>query len=327
MKKIFVWAAGLVLSLVASAGANVAHAAGFPDHPIRIIVPYPPGDLADVITRLLSNDMSKELGQSIVVENHPGASGLIGLQATSRAEPDGYTMVMGQMGALVVAPLTNEWPLDVRKAFEPVALAYTNYMMLVAKPDFPAKTLPELIAYSKAHPGRVRVGTNGQGGFPHLSMELLKEKAGFDFTNIPYKGSTQIISDLMSGRVEMTIFGYSGLYPYVKDGRLMALGVTGRDRAPNAPDIPTFGESVPGYEALGWFGLFAPAGTPPDAVAKVNKALNKAVADPQVQVQAQRLGLDAATGTPDDFGKVWAQDYAKWGGIISNLGLEKKKAK
>ncbi|HTJ99776.1 MAG TPA: tripartite tricarboxylate transporter substrate binding protein [Bordetella sp.] len=325
MNKIFVWAAGVVLSTAFAAGATVSHAAGYPDHSIRIIVPYPPGDLADVITRLLSSNMSQELGQSVVVENHPGASGLIGLQLTARAEPDGYTFVMGQMGAVVVAPLTNDWPIDVRKALAPVALAYTNYMMLVAKPDFPAKTLPELIKYSKEHPGRVRVGTNGEGGFPHLSMELLKEKAGFDFTNIPYKGSTQIMSDLMSGRVELTVFGYSGLYPYVQDGRLMALGVTGRDRAPNAPNIPTFGESVPGYEALGWFGLFAPAGTPADVVAKVNKAMNKAVADPQVQVQAQRLGLDPATGTPAQFAKIWQDDYAKWGGTINNLGLEKKK--
>jgi tripartite-type tricarboxylate transporter receptor subunit TctC len=324
MNKRFAWA-GTLVSLALAIVAPASHAAGYPDHPIRIIVPYPPGDLADVITRLLGNGMAQELGQSIVVENHPGASGLIGLQAASRAEPDGYTLVMGQMGAVVVAPLTNDWPIDVRKSLTPVALAYTNYMMLVAKPDFPAKTLPELIAYSKEHPGRVRVGTNGEGGFPHLSMELLKEKAGFDFTNIPYKGSTQIMSDLMSGRVELTVFGYSGLYPYVQDGRLIALGVTGRNRAPNAPNIPTFGESVPGYEALGWFGLFAPAGTPADVVSKVNKALNKAVGDPQVQVQAQRLGLDPATGTPAQFARVWQDDYAKWGGTISNLGLDKKK--
>ncbi|ANN66704.1 Bug family tripartite tricarboxylate transporter substrate binding protein [Bordetella bronchialis] len=325
MDKIFYRAARVFLCLAFAASAAMARAAGYPDHPIRIIVPYPPGDLADVIARLLGNDMSRELGQSIVVENHPGASGLIGLQAAARAEPDGYTLVMGQMGAVVVAPLTNDWPIDVRKALQPVALAYTNYMMLVARPDFPARTLPELIAYSKANPGRIRVGTNGEGGFPHLSMELLKEKAGFQFTNIPYKGSTQIMSDLMSGRVELTVFGYSGLYPYVQDGRLIALGVTGRDRAPNAPAIPTFGESVPGYEALGWFGLFAPAGTPADVVDKVNQALNKAVADEKVQVQARRLGLDPATGTPAQFAEVWRTDYAKWGGIIRNLGLDKKK--
>ncbi|CAM3550136.1 ABC transporter substrate-binding protein [Bordetella sputigena] len=324
MNKLFAWA-GTLVSLTLAIVAPASHAAGYPDHPIRIIVPYPPGDLADVITRLLGNGMAQELGQSIVVENHPGASGLIGLQAASRAEPDGYTLVMGQMGAVVVAPLTNDWPIDVRKSLTPVALAYTNYMMLVAKPDFPARTLPELIAYSKEHPGRVRVGTNGEGGFPHLSMELLKEKTGFDFTNIPYKGSTQIMSDLMSGRVELTVFGYSGLYPYVQDGRLIALGVTGRDRAPNAPNIPTFGESVPGYEALGWFGLFAPAGTPADVVGRINKALNKAVSDPQVQVQAQRLGLDPATGTPAQFARIWQDDYAKWGGTISHLGLDKKK--
>lgn len=314
---------GIVVSCFAFPLDTVAQS--YPSKPIRVIVPYPAGDLADIIARLLGNKMSEELGQSIVVENRPGASGLVGLQATAQAEPDGYTLVLGQMGSMAVAPITNKWPLDVREAFLPVAMAYTNYMMLVTTPSFPAKTLPELIAYSKANPGKVRAATNGEGGFPHLTIELLKQKAGFDFTHIPYKGSSQIVPDLVSGRVEMTIFGFSGLYPYVKDGRLRGLAVTGRQRAPNAPDIPTFSETVPGYEALGWFGLFAPKGTPTAAVAKINQAVNKALKMPEIMQKAETLGLDASPGTPQDFGKAWSEDYAKWGGIIRNLGLEGKK--
>jgi len=305
--------------------AAPASAADYPTRPIRVIVPYPAGDLADVIARLLGAEMGKELGQSLVVENRPGASGLIGLQAAAQAEPDGYTLVMGQMGSVAVAPNINKWPIDVRKAFEPVAMAYTNYMMLVATPGLPAKTLPELIAYAKANPGQLRVATNGEGGFPHLSMELLRQQAGLEFTHIPYRGSSQVISDVVEGRVEMTIFGYSGLYPYVQDGRLKGLAITGRQRNPNAPDIPTVGETVPGYEALGWFGLFAPAGTPADAVAKVNAALNQAMLQPQIQEQARRLGLDTQPGTPADLGKSWQADYDKWGGIIRGLGLEGSK--
>lgn len=321
MKKIIRTVVAFLFIMSLGAGVSAA-AADYPNKSIRVIVPYPPGDLADVIARLLGNEMSKELGQSIVVENHPGAAGLIGLQLVAHADPDGYTLVLGQMGSMAVAPIINKWPIDVRKTLEPVAMAYTNYMMLVVKPDFPAKTLPELIEYSKKNPGKIRIGTNGEGGFPHLSMALLKEKTGFDFVNIPYKGSTQVMSDMMSGRVEMTVFGYSGLYPYVEDGRLRGLAVTGKVRAPNAPDIPTVGEFVPGYDALGWFGLFAPTGTPPAAVAKLNKALNDAVNNPAVEVQAKRLGLDAAPGTPQDFTKTWDQDYAKWGATIRNLGLE-----
>lgn len=305
--------------LLAAVGAS---AQDYPSRPIKLVVPYPPGDLADVIARLLGNEMTKELGQPIVVENRPGASGLIGLQVVANAEPDGYTLVLGQMGSLAVASNINKWPFKVRDVFDPVAMAYTNYMMLVTTPGLPVKTLPELIAYSKANPGRVRAATNGAGGFPHLTIELLRKQAGLDFSHIPYRGTSQILPDLMSGRVEMTIFGYSGLYPYVQDGRLKGIAVTGRQRAPNAPDIPTVGETVPGYEALGWFGYFAPKGTPAAVVNKINAAVNKAIALPEIQEQARRQGLDPSSGTPADLAQTWKTDYEKWGGIIRDLGLE-----
>jgi tripartite-type tricarboxylate transporter receptor subunit TctC len=179
-----------------------------------------------------------------------------------------------------------------------------------------------LIAHSKAKPGTLRAATNGTGGFPHLALELLRKQAGFDFSHIPYRGSSQILTDLMSGRVDVTIFGYSGLYPYVQDGRVNGIAVTGRKRAPNAPKIPTVGETVPGYEALGWFGYLAPKGTPAAVVNKINAAVNKALALPEIQEQARRQGLDAAPGTPADFAKAWKADYDKWGGIIHDLGLQ-----
>jgi tripartite-type tricarboxylate transporter receptor subunit TctC len=305
--------------LLAAVGAS---AQDYPSRPIKVVVPYPAGDLADVIARLLGNEMAKELGQPLVVENRAGASGLIGLQVVANAEPDGYTLVLGQMGSVAVAPNINKWPFKVREVLDPVAMAYTNYMMLVTTPSLPVKTLPELIAYSKAHPGLVRAATNGAGGFPHLAIELLRKQAGFDFSHIPYRGSSQILSDVMAGRVEMTIFGYSGLYPYVQDGRLRGIAVSGRRRAPNAPDIPTVGETVPSYEALGWFGYFAPKGTPAAVVNKINAAVNHAIAAPDVQEQARRQGLDPSPGTPADFAQAWKTDYDKWGGIIRDLGLE-----
>jgi len=319
MAKALVAAISLVSSL---AWSPVALAQNYPSKAIQVIVPYPAGDLADVIARSLGQKISEDLGQPIVVENKPGASGLVGLQAALQAAPDGYTLVMGQMGSMAVAPNVNRWPFDVRKEFVPVAMAYTNYMMFVTNKDFPPKTLRELIDYSKKNPGKVRAAANGTGGFPHLSLELLKQKAGFDYTLIPYKGSGQIIPDVIAGRVEMTIFGFSGLYPLVKDGRLHAIAVTGRERAPTAPDIPTVGETIPGYEALGWFGLFAPKGTPAAAIDRLNQAVNKAMKDPGIIEQAKTLGLDSAPGTPAQFGQAWEADYKKWGDIIRSLGLE-----
>lgn len=316
--RIFACVCALACLLVAGAAA----AQDYPSRPIKVLVPYPAGDLADVIARLLGDHMTKELGQPVVVENRPGASGMIGLQAVAIAEPDGYTLVLGQMGGMAVAPFVNKWPFKVEDAFDPVAMAYTNYMMLVATPSLPVKTLPELIAYSKANPGAVRAASNGIGGFPHLAMELLTKQAGFNFSHIPYRGTSQILPDLVAGRVEVTVFGYTGLYPHVQDGKLKGIAVTGRQRAPNSPDIPTVGETVPGYEALGWFGYFAPKGTPAAVVNKVNAAVNRALAIPGIQDQARRLGLDASPGTPADFARTWKTDFDKWGGIIRDLGLE-----
>jgi tripartite-type tricarboxylate transporter receptor subunit TctC len=319
--RIFASLCALACVLVA-AGAS---AQDYPSRPIKVIVPYPAGDLADVIARLLGDQITKDLGQPMVVENRPGASGMIGLQAVAVAEPDGYTLVLGQMGGMAVAPFVNKWPFKVQDTFDPVAMTYTNYMMLVATPSLPANTLAELIAYSKANPNAVRAASNGIGGFPHLAMELLRKQAGFDFSHVPYRGTSQILPDLMAGRVEVTVFGFTGLYPHVKEGKLKGIAVTGRQRAPNAPEIPTVGETVPGYEALGWFGYFAPKGTPAAVVNKVNAAVNRALAIPEIQDQARRLGLDAAPGTPADFGRAWKTDFDKWGGIIRDLGLESGK--
>jgi tripartite-type tricarboxylate transporter receptor subunit TctC len=301
--------------------ATEADAQEFPTRPIRLIVPYPAGDLADTIARLLGNDMSKSLGQPIVVDNRPGASGLIGLQAVVQSDADGYTIVLAQMGSLAVASHVNPWPFKVLDAFEPIGMAYTNYMMLVTTPNLPVKTLAELIAYSKKNPEGVRIATNGVGGFPHLAVEQLRKQAGLNFSHIPYRGSSAILSDLMAGRVDATIFGYTGLYPFVQDGRLNGIAITRAERTPNSPNVPTVGETVKGYEALGWFGFFAPKGTPAPVIAKLNAAVNSAIASPEIEEQARRQGLDRLPGTPADLARILKTDHARWGGIIRGLGL------
>jgi tripartite-type tricarboxylate transporter receptor subunit TctC len=312
------------LMAVALAWPVASVAAAYPTKPIRVIVPFSAGDLADVIARMLGDKMSQELGQPVVVENRPGASGLIGLQAAMQAPADGYTLVMGQMGGMAVAPNINRYPFDIEKEFVAVAGAYSNYMLLVSTNDFGPKTLPELVAYSKANPGKVRVATNGEGGFPHLAIELLKSSTGLDYTAVPYKGAAGIPADVISGRVELTILGYSSLMPHVKAGKMKAIAVTGKARPQMEPGIPTFGESVPGYQALGWFGLFVRKDAPADVVKTLNDAVNKALAMPDVAKRAHDLGLDPAGGTPHDFQVMWQEDYNKWGKLIRDLHLQPK---
>jgi tripartite-type tricarboxylate transporter receptor subunit TctC len=303
---------------------GVAAAQTFPSKPIRIIVPFSAGDLADTIARMLGPKMSDQLGQPVLVENRPGASGLIGLQTAMQAEPDGHTLVLGQMGGMAVAPNINRQPFSVREEFIPVAPAYANYMLLVAHPSVQGSTLPELIAYSKANPGKLTLATNGQGGFPHLAMELLREQTGLDYVHVPYKGASQIPLDIIGGRVDLTILGYSSLIQHVQGGKLKAIAVTGPERPVNSPNIPTMGETVPGYSALGWFGFFARKGTPPAAITAINDAVNAALKAPDVAERARTFDIDPMPGAPGDLEKLWRQDFDRWGRLIRELNLSPK---
>lgn len=289
--------------------------------PIKVVVPFPAGDLVDVIARLLADDMAKDLGQPLVVENRPGASGLIGLQAVANAEPDGHTLAMGQLGNMAISPVMNKWPLDVRAAFEPVALTYTNYITIVTTPGLQVDSLKDLIAYSKAHPGAVRIGTLGLGSFPHLMFEMLHKQAGLDYSHIPYRGGVQIVPDLMAGRIEVASLGFASALSYSNDGRLRALATSARTRNEAAPNLPTIGETVPGFTMLGWFGFFAPKGTPPAMIDRINTAVNRAMSNPETQKQVKNLHIDASSSTPGDFGRLWRDDYERFSGMIRELGI------
>jgi tripartite-type tricarboxylate transporter receptor subunit TctC len=289
--------------------------------PIKVIIPFPAGDLVDVIARLLADDMGKELGQPVIVENRPGASGVIGLQAVAAAEPDGHTLAVGQLGNMAISPVMNKWPLDVRTAFEPVALTYTNYITILVTPSLPVKTLEELVAYSKANPGAVRIATLGIGSFPHLMFEMLRKQTGLEYTHVPYRGGIQVIPDLMAGRVEASSLSFATSLSYSNDGRLRALAMSGRARNDAAPNLPTIGETVPGFTMLGWFGYFAPKGTSPTMINRINAAVNRAMANPETQKQIKSLHIDPAPGTPADFAKVWNDDYERLSGLIRELGI------
>ncbi|MBR1123240.1 tripartite tricarboxylate transporter substrate binding protein [Bradyrhizobium lablabi] len=313
----------LCLALFVLAGAPGSSAFAQAQHkgPIKVIIPFPAGDLVDIIARLLADDMAKDLGQPIVIDNRPGASGLIGLQAVASAEPDGHTLAMGQLGNMAITPVMNKWPLDVRTTLEPVALTYTNYVMILAAPNFKVNSLQELIAYSKANPGAIRVATVGTGSFPHLMFEMLRKQAGFDYTHIPYRGGVQIAPDLVTGRIEAGSLSFSNGLSYISDGRLRGLAMSGRARNPAAPDLPTISETVPGLEMLGWFGFFAPKGTPPAMINRINAAVNRAMANPETEKQAKNLYIDAAPGTPADFARLWKDDYDRLSSLIRELGI------
>jgi tripartite-type tricarboxylate transporter receptor subunit TctC len=309
-------------ALVSAAVAGGAAAQSWPVKPIRVITPFGAGDSADTIARLIAPRMSVHLGgQPLIIDNRPGASGLVGLQVALQAEADGYTLVLGQMGGMAVAPNVNKQPFDVRKEFVAIAATFSNYLVLASYAGLPQKTFPDVVAFAKANPGKLRMATNGEGGFPHLAMELLKERTGFDFLHIPYKGSSQIPTDLISGRIELAIAGYSSLLPHIQSGKVHAIATTGAKRPPNLPNVPTLSEHSPGFTALGWFGFFGRRGVPEPVIASVNRAVNAALAVPEVLERARAMDLDPEPGTTKAFQAMWAEDYERWGRVYRGLKL------
>jgi tripartite-type tricarboxylate transporter receptor subunit TctC len=312
-----------LLATIALLAAGLVSAQSYPAKPIRVIVPYPPGNTADIVARLVSVKLTEKLGQNVVIENRAGASGQIGLEATMRTPADGYTLTVGQAGNFVVAPHTyKKLPYDPLRDFAPVAQMATNYLALVVHPTTPFKTPRDLAAYAKAHPGKVVIGTNGEGGFPHLSMELLRTQAGFTYLHVPYKGSGQIAIEIIGGQVDAAMEGYTSMLPYLQSGKLRLLGISAPQRDPALPDLPTIGESIKGYESLGWFGFFAPAGTPRDVVLLLNKTVNEAIASPDVREKMLTAGLMPVNATPEAYAAILQRDYAKFGKVVKQIGFQ-----
>jgi tripartite-type tricarboxylate transporter receptor subunit TctC len=313
----------VVMAIAAFAAPAIVHAQAYPNKPIKVIVPYPPGDAGDIMARLISTKLTERLGQPVVVENRAGASGQIGLEVAAHAAPDGYTIAVGQGGNLVVAPHTyKKLPYDPLKDFVPVALLATNYLAIVANLDAPFKTIAEMVVWAKANPGRLTLATNGEGGFPHLAFESLRTMAGFTFTHVPYKGASQILTDIMGGQVQTGIGAYTSMSSQVLSGRVRLLAVTNPVRVPNKPDLPTVAETVPGYDSRGWFGYIAPAGTPRDIVQKLNEEINRAMKQPDVAEKLVAAGLIIVAESPEYFGEVIRSDYAKYGKLVKDIGFQ-----
>jgi tripartite-type tricarboxylate transporter receptor subunit TctC len=313
---------GSVAIALVLAGTAAAQEA-YPARPVRIVVPFPPGNTMDIMSRLIGPKMSERLGQQVLVENRPGASGMIGLDFVAKAPADGYLIGAGQGGNMVVLPHTSKnIPYDPLRDFAPIAVSTTNYLAIVAYPGVPFASIAEMIAYAKANPGKLTVATNGEGGFPHLAFEHLRVMGGFTFTHVPYKGSAAIATDVMGGQVQVGIDGITGLAPHVRSGRLRLLAITNRTRVPLWPDTPAASEAVRGYESGGWFGYVAPAATPKDIVAKLNQEINRAMQLPDVSDKLVGAGLIVVAETPEYFAELIRSDYAKYGKLVRDIGFQ-----
>jgi len=310
--------------LVLAAPLGFAADADYPNRTVRIVVPFAPGGSTDVVARILADKLGAALGQSFVVENRPGAGGNIGADVVAKSTPDGYTLLMGTTGVLAINKfLYKDMTYDADRDFAPVSYTSLITNMLVVGPGVPVKTVPELIALAKAKPGALSFASSGAGSSTHLSGELFKSMAGVDILHVPYKGSSQALTDLMSGQVSMLFDNAPSSMPYVQQGKLRAIAVTSLKRMPTLPDVPTIDESgVKGYESLSWSGIVAPAATPKPVIAKLNAAIDKILAQEDVRKQFANLGVDPVGGPPEAFSRHIRTESAKWEKVVKDANIK-----
>ncbi|WP_338662498.1 tripartite tricarboxylate transporter substrate binding protein [Pararoseomonas sp. SCSIO 73927] len=288
----------------------------YPNRPIRMIVPFAAGGTTDLIGRLVGGEMSKRLGQPIVVDNRAGAGGNIGAEACAKAAPDGYTICMGTISSHAINPsIYPRIPFDNLRDFAPVALLGSQPNMLVVANNIPARTVPELIALMKQRPGQINYGSSGVGTSIHLAGELFSQLTGTTSVHVPYRGSGQIMTDMLAGTLPMAFDNFSSGWPHAREGRIRALGVGSLQRVPQAPNVPTIAESLPGFESVSWHGVFAPAATPPAVVARLNQEALAALGSPDVRARYEELGITAGTFSPDAFREFVAAETKRWGDV------------
>jgi tripartite-type tricarboxylate transporter receptor subunit TctC len=299
-------------------------AASFPARSVRLVVPFTPGGSTDILARAIGQKLAEAWGQSVIIDNRPGAGGSIGMEMVAKAAPDGYTLVMGHVGTLAANPaLYPKLPYDPVKDFAPITLIAMVPNVLVVGPAVPSQNVRELIALAKSKPGKLDYGSGGNGSAAHLATEYFKLRAGVDLQHIPYKGTAPALSDLLGGQIALMITGLPPVLPHVKAGKLRILGVASAQRLKGFPDIPTIAESgVPGYEATQWYGLLAPAATPKDIVVKLNRDAVKALKDPAVAERLAGEGAEPVGDTPEQFGAFIRSEIELWGKVIRATGAK-----
>jgi len=317
-------AAAICLLAAPLAQAQTAQAsANWPDKPVRIVVPFPPGGSTDAIGRMLAAELSKELGQNVLVENRGGANGNIGSAVVAKADPDGYTLLISGVGSNAISyGLYSKIPYQ-DSDFSHISLLATGPNVLVVNPDFPARTFAEFVEVVKANPGKYSHASSSSGSSGHLSMEMLKARAGLDIIHVPYKGGAAAITDMIGGRVEAMFLNQDTLLPQVRSGKLRALAVTSTQRNPAYPDIPTVAESgYPGFVAQSWFGLSAPAGTPPAVINRLHAATVRALAAPDIRQKLEAVGFVVVGSTPAELSAFIQSEISNWGEAARLSGVK-----
>jgi tripartite-type tricarboxylate transporter receptor subunit TctC len=315
------------LRLVAGAAAlpavsRIARAQAYPTRPVRVIVGFPAGGAFDIVARLMGQWLSERLGQPFVIENRPGAGGNVGTEVVVRAPADGYTLLLVGLSSAIKGPLYEKLNFNFIRDITPVATIGGAPNIMAVHPSFPAKTVPEFIAYARANPGKANMASEGIGGFAHVCGELFKMMTGVNLVHVPYRGAAPALTDLMGAQVQVMFPSMPSSIQYVRAGKLRALAVTTAMRSEALPDVPAVGEFVPGYDASVWYGVGAPKNTPAAIVEKLNKEINAALADPKLKARLADLGAEPMSMTPAAFGKLIGDETEKWAKVVKFAGIK-----
>lgn len=323
MNKIRIWTMIAVATLGIVAASSVA-AQAYPAKPIHLVVPFPPGGAVDFFARVVQPPLSELLGQPVVIDNKAGASGMLGAGIVAKSAPDGYTLLLGNIASLAInVGIYPKMAYDPLKDLVPIVRTVDVNYVLVVHPSLPVKTVPELIVYAKANPGKLSYGSAGSGSLPHLGSELFKAQTGTDLVHVPYKGGGPMVTDLLGGSIQVVIGDQANLMPHVQTGRLRALAVATSKRSPNAPELVTIAETgLAGFDATAWQGLVGPAGLPADVVRRLNEAFNKVMAIPAVREKLLGGGLEPVGGTPEQFARFISDEITKWTKIAKDVGAK-----
>lgn len=303
--------------------APLAWSQSFPGKPIKLVVPFAVGGTGDTLSRTIGEEMSKDLGQPIVIDNKPGAGGLVGTELVAAAPPDGYSLLLVSPAHVIIPALhANKKTYDPIKGFEPITVFANTHQLIVAHPSVPIGSIPELIEYARKNPGKLNYGSAGTGSATHLNMSLFLTMTGVDIVHVPYKGSTQARNDVLAGQVQIAMDGLLPLQPLIKDGRLKPIALTSSRRSKSSPEIPTIGETVKGYASDTWYALMAPAGTPKEIVSKLNAAAVKALANASVKARLEALGAEPVGNSPEEFRAMLIKEQTQWVKVVKDSGAK-----
>lgn len=314
--------AALATGTLALLGPLTASAQEFPSRPMKLVAPLAPGGATDLVARVLAERAGKILGQPMVVENRPGAGGTVGSALVVQSPPDGHTLLMGTIGTLAISPaMYPKMPYDTDRDLTPVVLVAGGQFALVVHPSFPARNFEEFLEQARAQPGKINYGSAGNGSTLHLGMELLASMAGLRLTHVPYKGSGPLVTALAAGEVQVGLPDVPSVMQFVRSGRLRALAVTGTQRDPTLPDVPTVTESgIKGYDVVVWLGVMAPARTPPEIINRLNEAMVRALREPEVSARLKEFGMQVYASSPSEFARFLSAERAKWEPIVRTSG-------